>query len=171
MIINKSLKKRIVFSNYNLATDNMGDIFQSKTPLPVMTVNDKDPVQPGHICFAPPNYRLLIEQQETFSLSIDEKVNNSRPSIDVLFESAVSVWRDRLIYSYINFNPLFKRPLNKHFGFFLCRSLYFSNKNPVDCFIDRKLCLFTFYYRVFGQFIFHFYQQLIIVSFFFRYKF
>jgi two-component system chemotaxis response regulator CheB len=40
---------------------------------------------------------LLIEDDETLSLTVDEKVNFSRPSIDVLFESASDVYKESLI--------------------------------------------------------------------------
>ena len=65
-----------------------------------MAVNiagEKQAIAAGHIYFAPPNYHLLIEKDETFSLSIDERVNYSRPSIDVLFESAADVYCPGLI--------------------------------------------------------------------------
>lgn len=52
---------------------------------------------PGTIYFAPPNYHLLIEDDLTLSLSTSEKVNFSRPSIDVLFESAALVYNKHLI--------------------------------------------------------------------------
>ncbi|MGQ8336710.1 chemotaxis protein CheB [Sunxiuqinia sp. A32] len=51
----------------------------------------------GHVYFAPPNYHLLVEDDYTFSLSTDEKLNFSRPSIDILFESAAWAYRDGLI--------------------------------------------------------------------------
>ena len=53
---------------------------------------EKEEIVPGHVYMAPPNYHLLIENDRTFSLSIDEKVNYSRPSIDVLFESAADAY-------------------------------------------------------------------------------
>jgi two-component system chemotaxis response regulator CheB len=46
---------------------------------------------------APANYHLLIEANNTFSLTIDPKVNFCRPAIDVLFETAAGVYRDKLI--------------------------------------------------------------------------
>jgi two-component system chemotaxis response regulator CheB len=60
--------------------------------LKVTEANEKEPVQPGRIYFAPPNYHLLIEKDRTFSLSIDERVNFCRPAIDVLFESAAQAY-------------------------------------------------------------------------------
>lgn len=65
--------------------------------LTVKEVESNEPVFPGFIYFAPPNYHLLIEDNYTFSLSTDEKLNFSRPSIDVLFESAAWVYRHELI--------------------------------------------------------------------------
>ncbi len=65
--------------------------------LPVREAEEKDPVMPGVVYFAPPNYHLMIESDEIFSLSIDAKVNFSRPSIDVLFETAASVYGPALI--------------------------------------------------------------------------
>ena len=56
-----------------------------------------EPIQNGFIYFAPPNYHLLIEPDFTFSLSTDEKHNFSRPSIDLLFESAAWAYGKSLI--------------------------------------------------------------------------
>jgi len=62
-------------------------IFAPRCALPVAEPMDKQPLGPG-IWFAPPDYHLLIERERTFSLSIDPPFRWSRPSIDVLFESA-----------------------------------------------------------------------------------
>ncbi len=64
---------------------------------PVREAEEKEAVAPGVIYFAPANYHLLIEPDRTFSLSIDRKVNFSRPSIDVLFESAAEAYGSGLI--------------------------------------------------------------------------
>ena len=58
---------------------------------------DKTVVEKGNIYFAPPNYHLLIEDENTFALSVDEKVCYSRPSIDVLFKSAADVYGDAVL--------------------------------------------------------------------------
>jgi len=65
--------------------------------LPVKEADEKESIRAGYVYFAPPNYHLLIENDRIFSLSIDEKVNYSRPSIDVLFESAASVYGSGLV--------------------------------------------------------------------------
>ncbi len=63
----------------------------------VKEVEDKMPVESGTIYFAPANYHLLVEPDKTLSLSTEARVNYSRPSIDVLFESAADTYMDRLV--------------------------------------------------------------------------
>lgn len=60
----------------------------------VISTIDKTPIEPNHIYFAPPGYHLLIEPDYTFALDISDAVNYSRPSIDVLFESAAEIYRE-----------------------------------------------------------------------------
>ncbi len=71
--------------------------FNDQCALLVKEACDKETIQTGTIYFAPPDYHLLIEQDKTFSLSKDEKVNYARPSIDVLFDSAADVYSSGLI--------------------------------------------------------------------------
>ena len=68
------------------------DGLQHRTALKVNVPCDKDRIKAGEIFVAPANYHMLVERDGTVALSIEEKVNYSRPSIDVLFESAVYVW-------------------------------------------------------------------------------
>lgn len=65
--------------------------------IPVFEPNDKEIIKQGCIYVAPANYHMSVEKNFSISLSIDERVNWSRPSIDVLFESAARVWTDRLV--------------------------------------------------------------------------
>jgi two-component system chemotaxis response regulator CheB len=67
------------------------------THLHVMDVNDKQKIEPAHIYIAPANYHLLIEDDHSFSLSLEAPVNFSRPSIDVTFDSLARVYRRRCI--------------------------------------------------------------------------
>ena len=60
-------------------------------------MDDKDPILPGHIYLAPADYHLLIETDHQFSLDDSEKVNYSRPSLDVTFESAADVYGPSLV--------------------------------------------------------------------------
>ena len=73
------------------------EIFRRKCVLPVHEAEDKEPVVPGTVYFAPPNYHLLIERGPSLALSIDDLVQFSRPSIDVLFQSAAEVYGRRLL--------------------------------------------------------------------------
>lgn len=63
----------------------------------VKEAEEKEQICAGTVYFAPPNYHLHIETDETFSLSTDRKVHHSRPSIDVLFETAAWCYNDTLI--------------------------------------------------------------------------
>ncbi len=63
----------------------------------VKEADEKEPFKPGVVYTAPANYHLLIEKDRSFSLSVDARVNFSRPSIDVLFCSAADVFGEHLI--------------------------------------------------------------------------
>ncbi|RKG70801.1 chemotaxis protein CheB [Corallococcus exercitus] len=75
------------------------DVFAPRCALPVHEAADKQPIQPGALYFAPPDYHLLVDRDAhgpTLALSQDAPVHFSRPSIDVLFESAADVYGERL---------------------------------------------------------------------------
>ena len=63
----------------------------------IKEADEKEKIENGKVYFAPPNYHLLIEKNKTFSLTIDERVNYARPSIDVLFESAAEAYKNKVI--------------------------------------------------------------------------
>lgn len=65
--------------------------------LPVREADDKQPLQPGTVTFAPPDYHLLVEDQHTLALSMDAPVVFSRPAIDPLFESAAAVFGSEVL--------------------------------------------------------------------------
>ena len=73
------------------------DVFSQKCALAVREAEDKEPVIPGTVYFAPPNYHLLVDAGPQLALSADDLVNHSRPSIDVLFDSAAQVYREHLL--------------------------------------------------------------------------
>ncbi|MCF8074799.1 MAG: chemotaxis protein CheB [Desulfotignum sp.] len=75
----------------------LADFFNERISIPVKEAKDKEPIQSNTVYLAPSNYHLLIEPDGTFSLNMDEKVSYSRPSIDVLFQSAGFAFGDRLI--------------------------------------------------------------------------
>lgn len=67
-------------------------LLSSKTSWAVKEAEEKEPVLPNTIYVAPADYHLLLEKDKTFSLDASEKVNYSRPSIDITFESAAEVY-------------------------------------------------------------------------------
>jgi two-component system, chemotaxis family, protein-glutamate methylesterase/glutaminase len=75
----------------------LADIFARKCSVKVREAQDKEPVKPGTVYFAPSNYHLLVDRGPQLALSVDDLVHHSRPSIDVLFESAADVYRHRLL--------------------------------------------------------------------------
>lgn len=75
----------------------LAGIFAPKCALQVKEAEDKMRVEPGTVYFAPPDYHLLIDEGPQLALSIDELVHFSRPSIDVLFESAADIYAERLM--------------------------------------------------------------------------
>lgn len=81
--------------------DHNNDVFirhlNSVCTLNVKEAESNEPVVPGFIYFAPPNYHLLVEDNYTFTLSTEVKLNFSRPSIDILFESAAWAYSKNLI--------------------------------------------------------------------------
>lgn len=70
------------------------ELLAQRCPLPVTEPYHDTPLRPGHVYIAPPDYHLLIEPG-ALALSVDAPINMSRPSIDVLFESAASSYRQR----------------------------------------------------------------------------
>ena len=73
------------------------ELFIRKCALPIREAEDKMPVEPGTVYFAPPNYHLLLDKGPQLALSVDDLVHFSRPSIDVLFQSATDIYGQRLM--------------------------------------------------------------------------
>ena len=74
----------------------LGQLLQDATELRVCEIEDKDPLTPGTVHLAPANYHVLIESGYA-SLTIEEPVRFSRPSIDVTFTSAADTYRSAAI--------------------------------------------------------------------------
>lgn len=75
----------------------LAEVLGARCVLPVIEAQDKAPVVPGTVYVAPPDYHLLIDEGPALALSVDDPIQFSRPSIDVLFESAADVYGDRLL--------------------------------------------------------------------------
>ncbi len=85
--------KQAVFIVQHIKSDSSSSFierFNNDCALQVLEAKDKDFIMGAHIYVAPPGYHLLINDDKSISLSLDEYVHFSRPSIDVLFESASS---------------------------------------------------------------------------------
>lgn len=94
---NWSVPVVIVQHQHPYAGNALQRILSRLTTLPVIDVEDKDKLVPAHVYIAPANYHLLMEQDGSFSLSLEAPVNFSRPSIDVTFSSLSRVYQQRCI--------------------------------------------------------------------------
>lgn len=73
------------------------ELLSGRTKLRVKEINEKEPIEAGTIYIAPSDYHTLIEHDHSFSLDYSEKVNYSRPAIDVTFQTAAEVYREKLV--------------------------------------------------------------------------
>ncbi len=71
--------------------ETLAELLQTRTDRPVLDVEDKMPIESSHVYIGPPNYHLLVERG-SFALSVDERIQFARPSIDVLFETAAAAY-------------------------------------------------------------------------------
>ena len=69
-------------------SSQLPQLYAERCQLRLREAQDKEPLQPGVVYFAPPDYHLLLDRGPQLALSVDDLVHFSRPSIDVLFESA-----------------------------------------------------------------------------------
>ena len=72
-------------------------LYAERCRLPIREAQDKEPLEPGVVYFAAPDYHLQIEPDRSFSLSLEAPVYFSRPSIDVLLETAASAYRREML--------------------------------------------------------------------------
>jgi two-component system chemotaxis response regulator CheB len=73
------------------------EVLQAKCMIRIKQADEKENITGGVAYFAPADYHLLIEKDRSFSLNCDAPVNFSRPSIDLLFETASEVYRNKLV--------------------------------------------------------------------------
>jgi two-component system chemotaxis response regulator CheB len=87
------VEQPIVLAQHRFADSlsTLSELLGHQTDRRVVDVDDKMPIEPNHVYIAPPDYHLLVERG-SFALSVDERVQHARPSIDVLFESAANVY-------------------------------------------------------------------------------
>ncbi|AKV08713.1 MULTISPECIES: chemotaxis protein CheB [Pseudomonas] len=71
---------------------HLADVFARRVAMRVQEARDKTSIEAGTLYFAMPGYHLSVEQDRTFSLSLEDRVHYSRPAIDYLFESAADAY-------------------------------------------------------------------------------
>ena len=78
-------------------SSQLPQLYAERCQLPLREAQDKEPLQGGVVYFAPPDYHLQIEPDASFSLSQEAPVYFSRPSIDVLLETAALAYRRAML--------------------------------------------------------------------------
>lgn len=73
------------------------ELLSTKTNLKVKEIEEKERPEPGHLYVCPADYHILFEPDGSFTLDYSEKVNFSRPSIDVGFQSAADAFGEHLV--------------------------------------------------------------------------
>ncbi len=76
---------------------SLAKALSKSSQLPVLEGVDKETIKPGSVIVAPGGYHMLAEAEGYISLCAGERVAHSKPSVDVLFESAADVYEDGLI--------------------------------------------------------------------------
>ncbi|HVW97399.1 MAG TPA: chemotaxis protein CheB [Mucilaginibacter sp.] len=91
------LKKTVVIIMHRKRNFESGieRLFSQNSGMKLKEINDKDPIQTGHIYIAPANYHVLLENDGHFGLDVSEAIWFSKPSIDITFESAAEVYGDK----------------------------------------------------------------------------
>ncbi|MBN9386253.1 MAG: chemotaxis protein CheB [Chitinophagaceae bacterium] len=87
----------IVLHRNSIFESNLEELFASRSQAIIKEVEEKEVILPGVIYIAPADYHVLIEEDQTFSLDYSERVNFSRPSIDVTFRCAADVYGTDLV--------------------------------------------------------------------------
>lgn len=87
----------IVLHRKNTEDKTLEELIDLKSIMCVKEVEDKVAILPGYIYVAPSDYHLLFEKETIISLDASEKINYSRPSIDVSFESAAESYGPRVL--------------------------------------------------------------------------
>lgn len=82
----------VILHRNNTFESSLEELLSSRTQLVIKEIEEKEPIVPGRVYLCPADYHVLIEQDHSFSLDYSERVNFSRPSIDVTFRSAAEVY-------------------------------------------------------------------------------
>ena len=83
----------VVQHRHKASNEVLSSFLERASGMKVADAEDKEPIKPNRVYLAPANYHLLVEEN-AFALSVDEPIQYSRPSVDVLFESAADAFGD-----------------------------------------------------------------------------
>ena len=72
-------------------------LLQKFSTLEVIEIEDKTEIENNKIYIVPSDYHLLFETKNLVSLDGSEKMNYSRPSIDVIFRSASEIFGEGVV--------------------------------------------------------------------------
>ena len=87
----------LIQHRHKMSDEALPRLLQDRTPLNVCEVEDKMPIEPGRVYVAPADYHLLVEPESYFTLSMEEPIRYSRPSIDLTFTSAADAFGEKTI--------------------------------------------------------------------------
>lgn len=87
----------VVIHTHPHADSGLVRLLDKRCRIHVKEADEKESICRGVVYFAPPNYHLLVEEDRTLSLTVEERVNHSRPSIDLLFETAAEAYGSGLV--------------------------------------------------------------------------
>lgn len=87
----------IIIHRSQVAEQGLEEIITAKTGMLAKEIEEKEVPDQGWLYICPPDYHLLFEKDESFTLDYSEKVNFCRPSIDVSFQSAADVFGSSLV--------------------------------------------------------------------------
>ena len=86
----------LVLHRVTTTESTLRDLLSVKTRMKVNEIEEKEAIRKGHLYICPADYHVLVEPDHSFSLDASEKINYSRPSIDVVFKSAAEIYRQQL---------------------------------------------------------------------------
>ena len=75
----------------------LSELLTDMAAFKVIEAADKEPLRAGNVYISTPNYHLLVEQDGTLSHTVDVPVNFSRPSVDILFQTAADAFAGKVV--------------------------------------------------------------------------